>query len=266
MPLSIKYDYRFDPFTEADQAIDISSEEKAVPSNTPYYVNLEEVPRQDSPSLITAYDVTGGLTLSEISGTPATGEFNVDYKYQTGKVRFNAAQAGNTIRFDYKGTGHVIAGTFINILSDWIGKNYTVENDHDHNSINSKAVDSTVIPRMLVSEPEETDEYSGGGSGADETARKFKIYLPAKTVKVRCYARCHYSAGETAGEIRFVFGSTDTITVTVSSSSYAWDNATGTLTVNAAAGGWFDLEVKPYNLTVDYDQFIKGLAVSFEDF
>jgi len=62
----------------------------------------------------------------------------VDYEYETGKIRFNAAQAGNTIRFDYKGTGHVIAGTFINILSDWIGKNYTVEDDHDHDGVNSK--------------------------------------------------------------------------------------------------------------------------------
>ena len=148
MPLSVKHDYRFDPFTKADNAIDISSEEQAVPSNTPYYIDMEEVPRENSPSSITAYDVTDGLTLSEVSGVPASGEFDVDYEYETGKIRFNAAQAGNTIRFDYKGTGHVIAGTFINILSDWLGKSYTVENDHDHDNVNSAPIAS--LPNDIV--------------------------------------------------------------------------------------------------------------------
>ena len=206
MPLSIKYDYRFDPFTEADQAIDISSEEKAVPSNTPYYVNLEEVPRQDSPSLITAYDVTGGLTLSEISGTPATGEFNVDYKYQTGKVRFNAAQAGNTIRFDYKGTGHIIAGTFINILSDWIGKSYTVENDHDHDGVNSKKIGFT------------DNLYRTGGDGEQSTSSVYdtfvtlltyeKIYIPPGTTLLSVYISIKVGgAGGTTGYVRLKVGS-----------------------------------------------------------
>lgn len=116
MALSTKYDYRFDPFLEAKSYNTISDESKLVPSNTPYYVRLEEVPEQAVPSTITAYDVTAGLTLSEVSTTPASGEFQVDYKYNTSYVRLNAAQAGHTVSFGYQGTGHCIKASDFNAM------------------------------------------------------------------------------------------------------------------------------------------------------
>lgn len=140
MGLSIKYDYRFDPFTEADQAIDIADEDKVCPANSPYYIDLEEVPRQDSPTSITAYDVTASAALKEVSANPSTGEFRVDYKYKTGKVMLHSSAAGHTIRFDYKGTGHAVAASAMNALADWIGKNYTPGDDHHHDGTNSKTV------------------------------------------------------------------------------------------------------------------------------
>jgi hypothetical protein len=52
--------------------------------------------------------------MTEISsGSPATREFRVDYKYNTGLVLFNSAQAGYDIRCDYWGLGtpfHVTDG------------------------------------------------------------------------------------------------------------------------------------------------------------
>jgi hypothetical protein len=108
MSLSTKYDYRFDPFTEEDQAVDITNEGVDVPANTPFYVTLEEVPRQDSPSSVVVYNVTAGMTMSEVSTGPATGE------YKTGKIRFNSAQANAHAHVTYKGTGHCIRAKWVN--------------------------------------------------------------------------------------------------------------------------------------------------------
>ena len=167
-------DCRFDPFTETYSAVSITDEDQAVPGASPYQIRLDEVPREDSPSSMTAvilvqldedldasetgvdvlaaeYDrvqvddvllcdseqmqVTakpgsptltctrgyGGTTpathttgtemeilnsLTEItSGAPASREFRVDYKYNTGLVLFNSAQAEYDVRFDYYGLG-----------------------------------------------------------------------------------------------------------------------------------------------------------------
>lgn len=121
MPLSTKYDYRFDPFTEEDQSIDINAEGVDVPANTPFYITLEEVPRQDSPTSVTVFDVTAGLTLSEVSAGPASGEYQVDYKYKTGKIRFNSAQASHHGHVTYKGTGHCIRAKWINDAQEFTG-------------------------------------------------------------------------------------------------------------------------------------------------
>ena len=121
MSLSTKYDYRFDPFTEEDQAIDIAAEGVDVPANTPYYITLEEVPRQDSPTSVVVYDVTAGATLSEVSAGPATGEYQVDYKYKTGKIRFNSAQASHHAHVTYKGTGHCIRAKWVNDIQELTG-------------------------------------------------------------------------------------------------------------------------------------------------
>lgn len=45
-------------------------------------------------------------SMTEItSGSPATREFRVDYKYSTGLVLFNSAESGYDVRFDYWGLG-----------------------------------------------------------------------------------------------------------------------------------------------------------------
>ena len=145
MALPTKYDLRFDPFLETWSLHDISDESHVVPANTPYYIDLDEVPNEDSPSTVSVYDVTGGVSLTEASIDPSAGEFQVDYKYATGKIRFNAAQAGHTVEVTYKGTGHSIAASTINTIQDWIGKSYTKADDHNHNGSNSAVIaDNTV--------------------------------------------------------------------------------------------------------------------------
>ena len=166
--------WRFDPFTEAYNAVQQLNEDHVVPGVSPYTIRLIEVPRQDSPSTVTCtilveldedldavetdvdvlaadygrvlvndiilvdsekLEVTakpgsptltcnrgyGGTTpavhtdgtqmeildsMTEIaSGSPATREFRVDYKFNTGLVLLNSAQAAFDLRFDYWGLG-----------------------------------------------------------------------------------------------------------------------------------------------------------------
>jgi hypothetical protein len=135
----------------------------------------------------------------------------------------------------------------------------------DDTAADAKLLTYSGIPRMLVSESDQMTEISGDHN-AYTTKATYKVYLPAKTTKVRCYVRAHYDAPETVGTIRFLFGSTDSVDVTgYPATNYGWVSNTGTLTVNSAAGGWFDLEIQMYNAS-NYTQYIKGLAVAFEDF
>ena len=48
-----------------------------------------------------------------VSGSPATREFRVDYKYSTGLILFNSAQAGYNMRVDYYGLGSPLSVLWI---------------------------------------------------------------------------------------------------------------------------------------------------------
>lgn len=108
-------DDRFDPFNESDQSVAVSTERHVIPTSSPFQIQLLEVPRQDSPSTVTI----AGFT--EVSGTPATGEFRVDYKYRTGLVQFNSADGGTAIAVNYQGTGSPVASYVVNELLDQSG-------------------------------------------------------------------------------------------------------------------------------------------------
>lgn len=166
--------WRFDPFTEAYNAVAITDEDREIPGASPYTIRLYEVPRENDPWSITCVilieldedltaietdvdilaahyarvivgdiilvdaeqmEVTGKPGSPELtvnrgyggtgpaihtdgaimeilasmtqvgSGSPATREYRVDYKYSTGLVLFNAAEKGYDVRFDYYGLG-----------------------------------------------------------------------------------------------------------------------------------------------------------------
>ncbi len=46
-----KIDIRFDPFTESDDSVAITGESHVIPGASPYYIQLNEVPKEDTPSL-----------------------------------------------------------------------------------------------------------------------------------------------------------------------------------------------------------------------
>jgi|GEM_PF-6165882 hypothetical protein len=129
---TVKNDYRVDPFTEVDQATSIVAEGLTIPAVSPFYVQLEEVPRLDDPSSVAIYNVTDALTMQEVSAAPASQEYQVDYptplgenpspaRYGTGMIRFNSAQASKTIQVSYKATGHLVRAKWFNEINDVSG-------------------------------------------------------------------------------------------------------------------------------------------------
>lgn len=91
--------WRYDPFTQTLTSLTIVNEAHAVPGGGPFYIQLAEVPLQEAPSSVT---VAG---YAEVAVAPGAGEFQVDYQYKTGLIRFNAADANDIVAVSYEGTG-----------------------------------------------------------------------------------------------------------------------------------------------------------------
>lgn len=107
-------DYRYDPFQNILNAVNISGETHTIPSVSPFTIRLNEVPLKNNPSSIAL--TIDGKPASEVSSHPAAGEFWPDYStgadndetWNTGTILFNAADAGKTVVVSYKGTGNLV--------------------------------------------------------------------------------------------------------------------------------------------------------------
>lgn len=155
MGLSMKYDFikaRFDPFIETYTPNDISDEQHTIPASSPFYIRTKEVVKEDSPSTIEIWTGAGKTEtkFTEVSSAPGVNEFQIDYKYNSGYVRFNEANANTTIYITYKGIGDIIQAEHINLLSDWIGKNYIRQDDHNHDDVNSKKVACHPVTKIVA--------------------------------------------------------------------------------------------------------------------
>lgn len=123
MSLSTKVDFikdRFDPFTEIYSPNNISDEQRTIPSSSPFYIRTKETIKEDSPSSIEIWTGAGktGDQYTEVSSTPGPGEFQVDYKFQSGYIRFNEANGNTGIYVTYKGLGDVIQAAHINTVQN----------------------------------------------------------------------------------------------------------------------------------------------------
>lgn len=121
MALSTKIDFikdRFDPFTEIYSPSNISDEQHTIPSSSPFYVRTKEVVKEDSPSSIEIWTGAGktGDQYTEVSSAPGAGEFQVDYKFQSGYIRFNEVNGNTEIYITYKGLGDVVQAAHINTV------------------------------------------------------------------------------------------------------------------------------------------------------
>ncbi|MBA7547790.1 hypothetical protein ES705_40226 [subsurface metagenome] len=145
MALSTKIDFikdRFDPFTEIYSPSNISDEQRTIPSSSPFYVRAKEVIKEDSPSSIEIWTGAGktGTQFTEVSSAPGPGEFQVDWKFQSGYIRFNEANGNTGIYITYKGLGDVIQALHIN----------TVQNVLNLDNVQEAAAIIVIIPRMKL--------------------------------------------------------------------------------------------------------------------
>jgi len=119
---------RYNPFTQAFTAYGYGKggndkEVKTVPTSSPYWIYLDEIPREDTPSTV-AINEQGGSTFTEVSfsTSPAASQYRVCYggdgtTTQTtagqGIVEFNSADAGKIMEIAYYGLGDIMQNQFI---------------------------------------------------------------------------------------------------------------------------------------------------------
>lgn len=125
MALSTKVDFikdRFDPFTEIYSPNNISDEQHTIPATGPFCVRPKEVPKEDAPSSLEIWTGAGktGDQFTEVSSAPGVGEFQVDWKFQSGWIRFNEADANTGIYITYKGLGDIIQAAHMNAVQEAI--------------------------------------------------------------------------------------------------------------------------------------------------
>ncbi len=109
--------WRYNPFSGESLAVDKIEDNLEIPISSPFVIQLLEVPRKDNPSTVSVYCYDDELNFTEASGSPAQGQFRVDYPdpdgHGTGLIEFNSADAGKTVKITYKATGSPIIKEFL---------------------------------------------------------------------------------------------------------------------------------------------------------
>ncbi len=104
--------HRWNPFTDADMAIDKEEAHLTIPSSSPFCLQLLEIPRKDTPSSVSVYCHSDGLAFTEVVISPTQGQFRVDYPDPdgegTGMIEFHSTDNGKDITVNYKATGSPI--------------------------------------------------------------------------------------------------------------------------------------------------------------
>lgn len=102
---------RLDPFDGTFDSLTISDEAHVIPINAPFVIYPNEAPLQESPSTVVIPEFT------EVAAQPSRREFQVDYTYGTGEIRFHPSDAGTSITVSYKGKGSPALTSHFNKLA-----------------------------------------------------------------------------------------------------------------------------------------------------
>lgn len=127
------HDFRHEPFSNMSTAI-LKTERHVIPATSPYIVILGEIPQKNSPSTMAVKEITGltgsgvtyGISFSEVAATPTAGQVWADYNtgaaddsaWNTGKLLFNATDAGKIVEVSYTAIG-TLAGVTSDIFPSW---------------------------------------------------------------------------------------------------------------------------------------------------
>lgn len=106
MSTAFKTPRDYDPTSTAEV---ITGESHTIPASAPFQVSLKYIPRHESPSTVSI----AGFT--EVSGTPAVGQFRVNYTTATPEgetvpgvtIDFHSSDAGTSISVDYHSCGSI---------------------------------------------------------------------------------------------------------------------------------------------------------------
>lgn len=129
------HNYRVDPFTGADNSKRIVGEAHVVPTNSPFHVWLDEVPRQDAPSSITvslAAPVVSHVLASSEWGDTYVSEAAPNQAYGSGGTLVVGTNgAGGTqrnralVRFDLSGLPSGVRRAFVRLYLESANPSYT---------------------------------------------------------------------------------------------------------------------------------------------
>jgi hypothetical protein len=136
---------RYDPFTQTFTPYGYgyganAKEVHTIPSSSPYWIYLDEIPREDSPSTLFINEQgAGNFTEVSFTTSPAAGQFRVTYggdgtTTQTtagqGIVEFNSVDAGKIVEVKYYGLGNILQKQFINDFYETLSKNNLLINGY----------------------------------------------------------------------------------------------------------------------------------------
>lgn len=122
--------FRYNPFDNVLEPVAIVDELQVVGFTSPYTIKLSEIPAKMSPSTLKIKYQDTGTDLTEVAANPAVGEFWPDYStnanndesWNTGTIKFNAADAGKAVLCSYDGIGTLVDIRGIRSISleqDW---------------------------------------------------------------------------------------------------------------------------------------------------
>ena len=110
-------DWRYNPFTGADMAVDKEEDNLFIPGSSPFHIQLVEQPRKNDPTSVTVYCYDDVADFTEVATAPAQSQFRVDYPPDdgegTGQIEFNNLDAGKEVRINYKATGSPTLAEFL---------------------------------------------------------------------------------------------------------------------------------------------------------
>jgi len=174
-------------------------------------------------------------SLTEVtSGSPASREFRVDYKYNTGLVLFNSAQAGYDVRFDYYGLGSPLHAT------DVVGPSMMQDNS---------------LPLLYA-----PDEYNTVNLTWTSVFGA-KIYIPAGAGTLRVSGQ-FLRNGSSDSWAQLIVGALNSSDLAISWGTYAWDTSI-TLDVSSLSG-WQELYMQLKSYSNSYAVNCKFVHITWE--
>lgn len=186
---------RRNPFTQMD--LPTQKEELAmIPVTSPYFIQLTELPKKDSPSTVQIVFTSNQQSLTEVSSSPAQGQFRVDYPEPdgegTGLIEFNANDAGKEVQITYYGLGSPVVTEFLDTLMPLPancqdGDMFYFENDDVKRlpgAVNpaTKKIQPSVLPAISSRYFHEGELYSS--TGENEHPFIFRFKKPSLSSKV----------------------------------------------------------------------------------